>query len=65
MLDKIVNSKEFEITADEIYEKRLKKCFSCSYLKYGTTCMQCGCIVHIRAKINHSTCPYPQKSKWV
>jgi membrane protease subunit (stomatin/prohibitin family) len=64
MLNKIISGNQFQIAAEEIYENRLDKCFSCNYLQYGTTCMQCGCIVQIRAKLKDSTCPYPKLSRW-
>ena len=64
MLNIIIGSNEFELAHEEIYEERLNICFNCNYLEYGTTCLQCGCIVQIKARLMESTCPYPQKSKW-
>ena len=64
MLKLILGNNEFELVHDDIYENRLDICFSCNYLEYGTTCLQCGCIVQIKAKLMDSTCPYPEKSKW-
>jgi hypothetical protein len=65
MINTIINSNQFEIADDKSYNYRLEQCLSCNYLQYDTTCMQCGCIVHVRAKLKNSTCPYPQKAKWV
>ena len=64
MLNIITSNNEFKLASEEIYEKRLDICFNCNSPEYGTTCLQCGCIVQIRAKLLESTCPYPQKSKW-
>ena len=64
MLNTIMSSNEFQPAPEDIYEKRLDICFNCNYLEYGTTCLQCGCIVQIKARLSDSTCPYPQKSKW-
>ena len=64
MLNVIISSKNFLLVNDIIYEKRLDICFNCNYLEYGTTCMQCGCIVQIKAKLMESTCPSPEKPKW-
>ena len=65
MLNTMINGKQFDLAEDETYNFRLEQCFNCNYLQYETTCMQCGCIVHIRAKLKNSTCPYPQNNKWV
>ena len=64
MLNIIVSGNQFKLIDQETYKKRLYICFKCNYLEYGTTCLQCGCIVQIKAKLMESTCPYPQKSKW-
>ncbi len=65
MLNIIVSGNQFKLTSEDMYEERLDKCFNCKSLEYGTTCLQCGCIVQIRARLLESTCPYPQKSKWI
>ena len=49
---------------DQTYEKRLEQCKACNYLEYNTTCLQCGCIVQIRAKLEDSRCPYPKNPRW-
>ena len=64
MLNTIINNNEFQLVKEDIYETRLDACFNCNYLEYGTTCLQCGCIVQIKAKLLESTCPCPQQSKW-
>ncbi|MCB2355058.1 DUF6171 family protein [Clostridium estertheticum] len=64
MLNIIVSGNQFKLIDQETYEKRLHICFNCNYLEYGTTCLQCGCIVQIKAKLMESSCPYPKKSKW-
>jgi len=64
MLNIIISNNEFQLVDEGIYEQRLDICFNCNYLEYGTTCLQCGCIVQIKAKLLESTCPYPQQSKW-
>jgi hypothetical protein len=65
MLSDIIASGNFQLVEDEIYESRLAQCNECKYFQYGTTCLQCGCITQITAKLKESTCPYPLKSKWV
>ncbi|KKC49686.1 hypothetical protein VE23_04240 [Paenibacillus sp. D9] len=51
-----------------LYEQRLSACGSCESLSYGTTCMHCGCLVAIRARLKTSHCPHPSAGKrasWV
>ena len=64
MLDDIENNGNFELASVEEYENRLMQCQKCKYLQYETTCQQCGCIVHIRARLAGGTCPYPGQAKW-
>jgi hypothetical protein len=58
MVISIVNSGNFKLVSEETYSKRLQKCGVCKYLEYSTTCMQCGCIVQIRALQREKDCPY-------
>jgi hypothetical protein len=64
MLKEIENSGNFELAALDTYEERLDKCAACKYLEYDNTCLQCGCIVHIRARLRKSSCPFPGESRW-
>jgi hypothetical protein len=64
MLDEIEANESFELAHIELYNFRLSKCDECKYLQYETTCMQCGCIVQIRARLANSTCPFPSVSRW-
>ncbi|GLX66226.1 DUF6171 family protein [Paenibacillus glycanilyticus] len=49
--------------SDALYAKRLDACGSCASLSYGTTCMHCGCLVQVRAKLKDKGCPHP-RSLW-
>lgn len=64
MIDEIINSKNFDLVSKEEYNKRLEYCANCKYLEYDTTCIQCGCIVQVRALIRGKDCPNPSKSRW-
>jgi hypothetical protein len=64
MVDEIVNSDEFSIVSEKAYEERLKECNNCEYLQYGTTCMQCGCIIQVRGLLADKDCPHPKRSRW-
>jgi hypothetical protein len=47
---------------DELYAKRLEVCGNCASLAYDTTCMHCGCLVQVRAKLKDKGCPHPQQA---
>lgn len=64
MLAEIEANESFELVDIDLYNFRLSKCDECKYLQYETTCMQCGCIVQIRARLANSTCPFPSESRW-
>lgn len=63
-IEKLSRLKGMKFVDDLIYSNRLSKCNTCQYLEYGTTCLQCGCIVQIKAKLPDSTCPYPRERRW-
>ena len=64
MLRQIIDNGHFEIATEDIYKDRLFQCHNCVYLEYGNTCLQCGCIIQIRARLKDETCPFPGKKKW-
>jgi hypothetical protein len=64
MILSIINSRNFNLVSEEVYNKRLQKCEGCKYLEYNTTCRECGCIVQIRALQKEKDCPYPNNSMW-
>lgn len=63
-IEKLVKAKRVRTVDDKTYEARLLKCYSCKYLDLGTTCMQCGCVVQIRAKLLEMNCPFPKNNMW-
>lgn len=63
-IDRLAGLKGMRFVDDEAYQKRLELCSECCYLEASTTCLQCGCIVQIKAKLPDSTCPYPKNRKW-
>jgi hypothetical protein len=56
--------KNVKTVTEEEYQRRLALCKTCASLQYGTTCLHCGCIVEIRAKLAAFHCPYPYDPKW-
>lgn len=63
MISQVENSGS-KLASDPVYEGRLAQCNDCSNLQYGTTCMVCGCVVRVRAKLLNNSCPHPQGSLW-
>ncbi len=57
-------NKNTKFVDDETYEFRLSQCKTCNFLEYETTCLKCGCIVQIRAKLADSSCPNTKESRW-
>lgn len=64
MLIEIESNGKFQLVENQVYQHRLSKCEGCKYLKYDSTCMQCGCIVQIRARLATGTCPFPGEARW-
>jgi len=46
------------------YERRLACCRDCASLQFGSTCRHCGCLVHVRARIEGKHCPRPGNPVW-
>lgn len=63
MISQVENSGS-PLASDSVYEARVAQCSNCSNLQYKTTCMVCGCVVQVRAKLLNNTCPHPQGSLW-
>jgi len=59
-----IESMDTELADDEVYKARLDKCFECNALLYGATCVHCGCIVQVKARVLNASCPYPFQPKW-
>lgn len=63
-IEKLARNKKIQFVSDDVYEHRLMQCSTCEHLEFGTTCLQCGCIVQIRAKLKDAQCPLSKKKKW-
>jgi hypothetical protein len=51
-----------ENVSDEVYNKRMDICKSCEFLfKPTSQCKKCGCLMHLKSKLPHATCPI---GKW-
>lgn len=49
---------------EEIYAERLALCGGCSKLQDGITCIACGCIIPVVAKLKGRGCPLPGGGLW-
>jgi predicted Zn-ribbon and HTH transcriptional regulator len=56
--------KEIKLVTEAEYDERIATCMDCPALQNGTTCQHCGCLVHLKAKLKASKCPFPYSSKW-
>jgi hypothetical protein len=56
--------RELKLVTEEEYTNRINTCMACPALQYGTTCKYCGCLVHMKAKLKASKCPFPYTPKW-
>ncbi|MCA0755804.1 hypothetical protein KP806_12165 [Paenibacillus sp. N4] len=52
------------LVPDDVYESRLAACRACEKLADGVTCMACGCIVRVAAKLREKSCPLPGGGRW-
>ena len=50
----------FRTTGKELHQRRLAVCDDCEH-RSGTNCILCGCILPLKAKMPHETCPI---GKW-
>ncbi|WP_322923153.1 hypothetical protein [Paenibacillus campi] len=53
-----------ELATAAVQEERFQRCMVCPSLQFGTTCKHCGCLVHIRTRLQASRCPSPAGSQW-
>jgi hypothetical protein len=56
--------KSVKVVTEDEYAERIETCLACPALQNGSTCQYCGCLVHLKAKLRASKCPYPYAPKW-
>ena len=59
-----MNVKEVKVVDESQYEQRILACQGCEAFQFGTTCRWCGCLMHIKAKLQAAYCPAPDGSRW-
>ena len=56
-VERVKAMKGVKLVDEESYLKRYSICKSCDKLEYGSTCMMCGCIMQVRARLSDGKCP--------
>lgn len=64
MVDEVIHMKGIRLVDEETCNNRISACMQCEKLEYGSTCMLCGCVVQVRARLRDGRCPYPKNNKW-
>lgn len=64
LFKKIADADNTKIVNEDEYDRRINICMGCESLMYNTTCRHCGCIIQIKAMLEHAVCPYPYQPKW-
>ena len=64
MVDEVRNMKGVRLVSEEEYSRRFAVCEKCEKLEDGTTCMLCGCVMQVRARLADGKCPYPRGGRW-
>lgn len=63
-VDALTKMKGVRLAGRDTFLRRLAACKACDKLEYGSTCMACGCLVEVRARLANERCPYPKNNKW-
>lgn len=64
MVSQVVNMRGIRLVDDAVYAERMRVCETCGKFEYSSTCVLCGCVMQVRARLNDGTCPYPKGKKW-
>ncbi|MNZ82426.1 hypothetical protein D3C78_1011230 [compost metagenome] len=66
-IERILSSSMFKTelcVPDEVYAERISLCGTCPKLHEGVTCVACGCIIPVVAKLKERGCPLPGGGLW-
>ena len=64
MVDDIRTMKGVQLVSEDEYARRFAVCEACEKLEDGATCMLCGCVMQVRARLSDGKCPYPKGGRW-
>ncbi len=60
-VEQVTRMKGVRLASEEEFKNRFAVCAECEKLEYGSTCMLCGCIMQVRARLADGKCP---AKKW-
>jgi ribosomal protein S26 len=61
MVEQVISMKGVRLVDEAVYASRIEICGECDKLEYGSTCMSCGCVMQVRARLRDGKCPL---KKW-
>lgn len=61
MVEQVKSIKGIKLADENVYNSRIEICGECDKLEYGSTCMACGCVMQVRARLSDGKCP---QKKW-
>lgn len=61
MVEEITSMRGVRLAEEALYKKRFGICAECEKFMYGSTCMLCGCVMQVRARLIDGKCP---NRKW-
>ncbi len=64
MVEDVRSMRGVRLVPEPEFERRFGICMSCEKLEDGSTCMLCGCIMQVRARLADGRCPYPGGGRW-
>ena len=64
MVDEVRNMKGVKLADEAEFERRFEICKACEKLEDGATCMLCGCVMQVRARLYDGKCPFPKGGRW-
>ncbi len=64
MVNEVTGMKGIRLVDMTEYQRRINICKACEKFEYGSTCMLCGCVMQVRARLVDGKCPYPKMKKW-
>ena len=61
MVEQVKGMRGVRLVDETMYSERISVCGECEKLEYGSTCMLCGCVMQVRARLSDGRCP---AKKW-
>lgn len=64
MVTQVTSMRGVRLVPEKEYERRFSICSRCEHFFYGSTCMLCGCVMQVRARLSDGRCPAPKGGFW-